>query len=85
MVGNVKKNRYRIFVENKTFLISLMMIIGYKIYLVVGGIGGNYLSTTETWSPGDSSWTTVSPLPRTVAYAGAVTLDNNIFLFGLYK
>ena len=53
---------------------------------MVGGWGGGYLSSTETWSPGDSSWTTVSlsPLPRYVYGAGSVSLNNRIYLFGDY-
>ena len=49
--------------------------------------GGHYLSSTERWSPGDSSWTTVSlsPLPRTVYGAGSVSLNNRIYLFGDYS
>ena len=48
--------------------------------------GGHYLSSTERWSPGDSSWTTVSlsPLPRYVYGAGSVSLNNRIYLFGDY-
>ena len=54
-----------------------------KKYLVVGGYGDiGYLSSTETWSPGDSSWTTVTPLPRTVAWGQAVVLNNMIYLIG---
>ena len=49
-------------------------------------MGGYYfnieISSTETWSPGDSRWTVVSPLPRTVAWASAVSLNNRIYLFG---
>ena len=52
-----------------------------------GGLnsGGSYISSTEIWSPGDSTWTRVSPLPRTVADAGAVSLKNRIYLFGIRK
>ena len=52
-------------------------------YLVAGGY--SFLGTlfsTEIWSPGDSSWTTVSPLPRAVAYTESVSLNNRIYLFG---
>ena len=54
-------------------------------YLVAGGY--SYLGTlfsTEIWSPGDSSWTTVSALPRAVAFTEAVSLNNMIYLFGKY-
>ena len=47
--------------------------------------GYNYLSSTETWSPGDSSWTTVSHLPRTVVWPKAVSLSNKIYLIGVYQ
>ena len=46
--------------------------------------GGNTLSSTETWSPGDSSWTTVSPLPRAVSWGEAASLNNMIYLIGEY-
>ena len=54
---------------------------------MVGGLnsGGSYISSTEIWSPGDSTWTRVSPLPRTVADAGAASLKNRIYLFGIRK
>ena len=62
---------------------SKYIILVCKKYLVVGGHDGeNCLSSTETWSPGDSSWTIVSPLPRTAVYAKAVSMNNNIYLFG---
>ena len=47
--------------------------------------GYSYLGTlfsSKTWSPGDSSWTTVSPLHRTVGYTESVSLNNRIYLFG---
>lgn len=64
---------------------------GKKKYLVVGGRDklSRYLSSTEIWSPGDSSWTTLeySPLHvrRTAFYAGTVSLNNNIYLFGNFE
>ena len=68
----------------QTFLI-FSIIQDLKIYLVVGGRYGGYLSSTETWSPSQSSWTTVSPLPRTFAYGEAVNLHNMIYLIGKSK
>ena len=61
----------------------LLIIVDLKKYLVSGGY--SYLGTlisTETWSPGDSWWTVVSPLPRAVAYTESVSLNNRIYLFG---
>ena len=74
----------------KVFLTCLIFwtILGLKKYLVVGGyVGGvGALSSTEIFTPGtDSSWTTVSPLPRTVYTAGSVSLNNRIYLFGDYS
>ena len=65
-----------------------LIIVNSKKYLVVGGYrGSSYFSSTETWSLGDSSWTTVSPLPRTatVCFAVAVNLNNKIYLFGKFR
>ena len=71
-----------------------LIILDLKKYLVAGGyyysgipVIEYYLSSTETWSPGDPSWTTVSlsPLPRTVYGAGSVSLNNRIYLFGDYS
>ena len=77
--GSYSKDGKKVF---QTFLI-FFLIVALKKYLVVGGArGGNYLSSTETWSPGDSSWTTVTPLPRTVALGEAVVLNNMIYLIG---
>ena len=81
--GSYIKDGKKVF---QTFLIFLI-ILDLKKYLVVGGFHGpDFFSSTETWSPGDSSWTTVSlsPLPRPVTYAGSVSLNNNIYLFGIY-
>ena len=77
--GSYSKDGKKVF---QTFLL-FFIILGLKKYLVAGGWKGGYaLSSTETWSPGHSSWTTVSPLPRTVAYTEAVVLNNMIYLIG---
>ena len=76
--GSYIKDGKKVF---QTFLIFLI-IVDLKIYLVVGGYHNGYLSTTETWAIGDLSWTTVSPLPRTVSWTGSVSLNNRIYLFG---
>ena len=77
--GSYNKDEKKVF---QTFLI-FEIILDKKKYLVVGGYdGGNALSSTETWSPGDSTWTTVSPLPTAVGWAEAVVLNNHIYLIG---
>ena len=80
--GSYSKDGKKVF---QSFLKNFI-VLDFKKYLVVGGYarasGSEYLSSTETWSPGDSSWTTVSPLPRTVAYTESVSLNNRIYLFG---
>ena len=79
--GSYSKDGKKVF---HTFLI-FCIIVDLKTYLVVGGRYSGELSSTETWSPGDSSWSTVSPLPRDVAFTQAVNLNNNIYLIGKNK
>ena len=79
--GSYIKDGKKVF---QSFLISFK-VVDIKKYLVVGGYddnNNNYLSSTETWSPGDSSWTSVSKLPRTVGWAEAVSYGNQIYLIG---
>ena len=55
---------------------------------MVGGVNSDskYLSSTEILDQekdeDNLSWSVVSPLPGPAAWAGAVSLNNKIFLFG---
>ena len=40
------------------------------------------LSSTEQYTPGDTSWTESAALPRRLFGSRATTLDNKIFLTG---
>ena len=59
-----------------------------KVFLVVGGVNSDskYLSSTEIFyqekDEDNSGWSVVSPLPGPAAWAGAVSLNNKIYLFG---
>jgi len=55
-----------------------------KVYLVAGGWDArvNELSSAEILVEGDTKWTFVTPLPRTLRHAASVSLDNKIFLIG---
>jgi len=58
---------------------------GSMVLIVAGGRRGDEkLSTTEKLTIGDSYWTTVKGLPRTLAFMGSVSMDNKVFLIGGY-
>ena len=77
--GSYVKDGKKVF---QTFMMILLISVDLKKYLVAGGFSFGTLFSTEIWSPGDSSWITVSQLPRTVAYTESVSLNNRIYLFG---
>ena len=55
------------------------------VLLVAGGFTGpgQYLASTETFTVGlSASWEEASPLPHPLSDPRALTLHNNIFLFG---
>jgi len=53
--------------------------------IVAGGWrGSDKLSTTEKLTIGNSYWTTVKGLPRTLGFMGSVSMDNKVFLIGGY-
>ena len=55
----------------------------FQVLIVAGGRRGDEkLSTTEKLTIGDSYWTTVKGLPRTLAFMGSVSMDNKVFLIG---
>ena len=44
--------------------------------------GNNFLSSTEQFSPGDSSWRESTPLPQPLKGARAAALDGYVYLTG---
>merc|ERR1719186_1341026 len=59
------------------------------VLIVTGGSTGNDdfdythpLSSTEKLTTGATAWTTINPLPRTLAGVATVSMDNSIFLLG---
>ena len=53
-----------------------------QVYLVMGGFGSKFLSSTEQYTPGDTSWTESTALPRPLWGLKATSLDNKIFITG---
>ena len=50
---------------------------------MVGGlIDGGYTDTTEVFSGGQ--WSTVGPLPTAVAALAGVTIDNTVYMTGMW-
>ena len=47
-----------------------------------GHDGSNILSSTEQYTPGDTSWTESTALPWPLWELRATTLDNKIFITG---
>ena len=59
-----------------------LLLCKIQVYLVVGGYTGIvYTDTTEVYSGG--RWRTVGVLP--VAGLAGVTIENTVFVTGLYK
>ena len=56
-----------------------------QVYLVVGGRTGavRRTDTTEVYSGG--RWRTVGALPEAVSSFAGVTIENTVFMTGLYK
>ena len=52
------------------------------MYLVTGGSGSGYLSSTEVLTNGDNSWKVVGELPQTMSGMRAVGIDNTIIVTG---
>jgi len=55
-----------------------------KVYLVAGGWDAyvNKLSSAEILVEGETKWSFITPLPRTLSHAASVSLDNKIFIIG---
>ena len=54
------------------------------MYLVAGGWDEyvNELSSAEILVEGETKWSYITPLPRTLTHAASVSLDNKIFIIG---
>ena len=52
--------------------------------MVTGGkdTDGNRLSSTETYSPGDTRWRQSTPLPQRLFSPRAATLGNTVYITG---
>ena len=74
-------NRDNVEVKLQSCLRNLSLVI--QVFLVTGGFGGgNYLSSTEILTEGDSSWTIVGNLPKAVWGIRGVSLNNRIIMTG---
>ena len=61
-----------------------MLLCKIQVYLVVGGHTGSvYTDTTEVYSGG--LWRTVGALPEAVYRLAGVTIENTVYMTGLYK
>jgi len=52
--------------------------------IVVGGRGGDYLSSVEKFNPVSNKWFTFTPLPTTLARMQAFVWDNDLYVLGGY-
>ena len=69
--------------ENLLVFVCYCILCTIQVYLVVGGYtGAVYTDTTEVYSGG--LWRTVGPLPEAVYRLAGVTIDNTVFMTGLY-
>ena len=62
-----------------------LLLCKIQVYLVVGGWdhAGNRTDTTEVYTGGQ--WRTVGALPEAVSSFAGVTIENTVFMTGLYK
>ena len=62
-----------------------LLLCKIQVYLVVGGWtdAGHRTNTTEVYSGG--RWRTVGALPVAVSSLAGVTIENTVFMTGLYK
>ena len=56
-----------------------------QVYLVTGGYGDEYLTSTEILTSGASVWTETGPLPSPRAYSRGVSINNRILITGTGK
>ena len=69
--------------ENLLVFVCYCILCTIQVYLVVGGYtGAVYTDTTEVYSGG--LWRTVGALPEAVYRLAGVTIDNTVFMTGLY-
>jgi len=57
---------------------------GDMVYVVAGGYGSTYLSSTETLREGSTTWSYGATLPRALSDLASVSAGNNIYLIGGY-
>ena len=53
-----------------------------QVFLVTGGIGSDFLDTTEVFDPSVGSWTAGARLPRAMSYLRAAYIADQILIFG---
>ena len=54
-----------------------------QVLIVAGGHNGwTYISSTEKLTIGGTAWTTVKPLPYSLAGQASVSMDNRVFIIG---
>ena len=62
------------------------LYLGWKVYLVAGGLNNNYerLSSTELLTTHSPTWSMTSPLPRTVYGFRGVTVWDILYMTGMF-
>ena len=53
-----------------------------QVYIVTGGYGRGYLSSTETLTAGSSQWMEAGALPSARSDLRGVTIDNQFYVLG---